>query len=472
MTSRYKLPDDLYAFQKEDSDRMATNKSWLNFSEMGVGKTPETLNTIKSVKPNFPLIVCPNSLRLEWARQIEDWTDESWATTTGMAATRLGPIIRTITRKDGAKYRIINYEALRNQNNLDILNLIPFDLIVFDEIHKLRNPKTKLVKAVWDFLEAHQDAKILGLTGSPIMNYPNDLYVPLTVAFPDKYSPSIGSWRQFMYSYTLWSSGRFGPYIYGTRQMTKLREETSKLNIIRRTKKEVLPFLPEKYYRRVLLEMKPDQRKLYNAMENDLKILLDTGEPLYAPSVLAAITRLRQINLDPKILAITISSAKTQFIYDLLESTEDKIVMYSTFEGYIYLLHLILEAQQIRHVMITGQVPREKRADAVYQFQNDPSIRICLGTIQTMGEGITLTAASNVVLLDRWWNEPSNQQAIDRLHRIGQKSAVQVIYPIVKNSIDASLDEILARKNEASQQYYGDRQVTQMIIDDLTGGPK
>jgi len=482
--TKYKLPDDLYKYQVEDSEKMLSLGNCLNFSEMGVGKTPETLNVIERGNFHIPLIICPNSLRFEWQRQIDEWIGPgNCAVFSGDSGMKAHALIKSF--EEDKKYKIINYEALRNPLLAEMLSYIPFDIIIFDEIHKLRNPKTKLVEGkpkkeekedwwnpkpkereggAWKFLNQHNGARIIGLSGSPIMNYPNDLYVPLSCVKPEKYPRSINPWRQFMYKYCLWSDSRYGPYIYGTRHLEQLREETSPF-IIRRTKKEVLPYLPEKYYRRTQLEMKPDQRKLYDQMERELKVLLDTGEPLWSTSVLSTLTRLRQINLDPKILGITSSSAKTEFLIDTIESTDEKLVIFSCFEKYIYLLHLLFKATP--HVMITGQINPDKRIEEVKKFQEDKSIKLCLGTIQAMGEGITLTASSTVILVDRWWNQPVCDQAIDRLHRIGQESAVMVIYPICNNSVDAHLDEILARKHEHSQAYYSEQEVRQTILGGL-----
>jgi len=455
--------------------------NWLVFSEMGVGKTPETLQVIEGGGYKIPLIICPNSLRWEWKRQIDEWIGEDvCAVCTGSAEMKALTLVQSFQEKK--KYRIMNYEALRIPLLIEMMSHIPFDIIIFDEIHKLRNPKTKLVVGyqkkgmkpsdvflgkdnkeggAWNFLNQHEGAAVIGLSGSPIMNYPNDLYVPLSCVHPKEYPRSIQPWRQFMYRYCLWSDSRYGPYIYGTRRLEELREETSPF-IIRRTKKEVLPFLPEKTHRRTPLEMKPDQRKLYNQMEKELKVLLDTGEPLYSPNVLSVLTRLRQINLDPKILGITCSSAKTEFIFDTISSTNEKLVIFSCFEKYIHLLHLLLP--NTPHVVITGQIHPDKRIEEVRKFQEDESIKLCLGTVQAMGEGITLTAASNALIADRWWNQPTNIQSEDRLHRIGQKNAVQIILPVVRESIDALLDEILERKYEASHAYYQETEVRQSIL--------
>jgi len=478
--SQFRLPDDLYAYQKEDAEKLLSMGNGLNFSEMGIGKTPEALWIIEKGGFTLPLIICPNSLRLEWQRQIEDWIGPGLcAVGSGDSIMKAGSIIQSF--KNNQKYRILNYESLRSSFILEMLSYLPFDIIIFDEIHKLRNPRTILVEGrtkktegyslskereggVWNFLNQHKEAKIFGLSGSPIMNYPVDLYVPLTCVRPEKYPRAINPWRHFTYKYGYWADGKFGSYMYGTRDMEGLKEETAPF-IVRRTKKEVLPFLPEKFYRRSTLEMKADQRKVYEQMETELKVLLDTGEPLWSTNVLTTLTRLRQMNLDPKILGITTSSAKTEFIMDTIEGTDEKVVVFSCFEKYIDLLHNLLVDKP--HVVITGQVHPDKRIGEVKKFQNDDSIKVCLGTIHAMGEGITLTAASNVIIADRWWNQPTNQQAEDRLHRIGQKSAVQIILPIVGNSIDATLDQILQRKHEASQSYYQEREVMQTVLGGL-----
>jgi SNF2 family DNA or RNA helicase len=461
LEAKFSLPEDLFEFQKEDYIKIAGDGNWLDFSEMGTGKTPITLAVIESNKYQCPLVICPNSLKYEWKRQIEDWTDEDAALSSPDCYFRLEPIYRSF--QNNQKYKIINYETLRNKNHIELLRIIPFDCIVFDEIHKLRNPKTKQVRGVWEFLNSLKTTpKIIGLSGSPIMNYPNDLYVPLSVTHPEVYPRTLRDWKIFMYKYCMWSDGRYGPYIYGTRNLPRLREETSNFTI-RRTKKEVLPFLPNKYYRRVLLEMPSDQRKLYDRMERDLKILLDTGEPLWSTNVLSMLTRLRQINLDPKIIGVTANSAKTEFLLDLIESTDEKLVIFSCFEKYIYLLSSVY-LRNTPHVVVTGEIPNSQRLENVRKFQEDPSVKVFLGTIQTAGEGITLTEASTVVLVDRWWNQPTCNQAIDRLHRIGQHSGVQVIYPICQNSVDEILDAILERKNQMTDEYLQESQVREEVL--------
>jgi SNF2 family DNA or RNA helicase len=436
---------------------------------MGVGKTPITIWAIEKAGYKLPLIVSPNTLRFEWARQIREWTGlESALSRDHAYGRRLSDIVKSITHNPEWKYRIVNYEILR-LDDCEILQAVPWDVIVFDEIHKLRNPKTQLVKGVWNFLAKYKSAKIIGLSGSPIMNYPNDLFGPLATCFPNKFHRDNYSWREFVYEYTYSSQGRRGYYVYGSRNMDRLRNRLEGLTI-RRTKEEVLPFLPDKYFQRVELEMKDDQRKVYQQVEKGLRVLLDSGETLWSPSVLSQLTRLRQVNLDPKILGITSSSSKTEYLFDLLESTNEKVVVFSCFERYIDLLNTIITGWGKKTAVVTGKIPPDARHKEVKRFQEEDDCRIFLGTIQAAGEGITLTASSTVVLADRWWNEPTNQQAIDRLHRIGQKNAVQVLLPICTNSIDAVVDDVLQRKWEASQSYYSESDVRQSVFSRLVAG--
>lgn len=475
--TKFRLPEDLYQYQVQDGDKVAQEgQNWLLCHEMGVGKTPITIGAIEKAGYKFPLIICPNSLRYEWARQIEEWTGQQSALSGTYYASggKMGDIIGSLVGRNHKKYRIINYETLRVPYAADLLKAIPWDVVVFDEIHKLRNVKSyhlkKVVKGAWDLLDAIRSPKVVGISGSPIMNYPDDLYGPLACVAPDRYPRTLAGLRNFMRKYMMYATGQYGSYAFGTRDIRSLKAETQDL-IIRRTKKEVLSFLPDKYYQRPELEMQDDQRKVYNQMENELKILLDTGEPLWSPGVLSTLTRLRQINLDPRILGVSASSAKTEYLEDLVESTDEKIVVFSCFERYIDLLATLFKDKN--PAVITGKIPVGEptmpgtRQAEVKRFQEDENCRLFLGTVQCAGEGITLTAASTVVMADRWWNEPANQQCVDRLHRIGQKSAVQVLLPIVSKSIDAVLDAILQRKHEASQAYYEENEVRESVFSSL-----
>ncbi len=455
----FKLPDDLYEFQKEDARTLLSPGNWLNFSEMGVGKTPEALAVCELSDYKKVLIACPNSLRWEWARQIKDWVGETASVSLRSARKRLDNFFFSPT-----KYYIINYESLRISRYKSIISKLPWDAIILDEGHKLKNPRALQTRGVTEVCKAHPDSKILILTGSPILNSPADLYTLLCIVKPDRYTPAFR--KEFINQYCYWYPTRHGIHIYGTKNLDQLREKTKDFTI-RRTKKEVLPFLPDKYYRRPELDMDSKQREIYDKMEGDLWIMLDSGEKLTAPCVLAQLTRLRQLNLDPVILGISAPSAKTEFLDDLVESITDsneKLVIFSCFSTYIH--YLDMRYKDIPHIKLTGEENTEKRMRNITEFQNNPEIKLAMGTIQVMGEGITLTAASNCVLMDRWWNSSVNNQAQDRLHRIGQKSAVQIIIPTTLDSIDQSLATILRRKEEFVAGFFSDESIITEVLTD------
>jgi len=481
----FRIPDDLYSYQKEDVQKLLKPGNFLLFNEMGTGKTPESLATCELSGFRRVLIVCPNSLRWEWARQILDWTGEKAAVSLRSARKRLDPFFNNTT-----KYYVINYESFRISRYKEILVGLPWDCIILDEAHKLKSPRRLQSKGIYELCMRRKDkTKILALTGSPIINNPSDLHNLLCLTQSNLYTP--GDRNLFIDRYCYYVPTRYGVKITGTRNLDELRSRTAPYTI-RRTKKEVLPYLPDKYYRFPELQMDDEQRDLYQAMEEDLFVLLDEGLELTAPSVLAQLMRLRQLNLDPHILGSSVSSSKTDFLDDLVDSivsmeSDDvseekeintsngngnggqKLVIFSCFATYIRYLHH--RYSNIPHVILTGEENAEDRAVSVKRFQEDPNIKICMGTIQAMGEGITLTAASNVVLMDRWWSPAQNSQAIDRLHRIGQRNPVQVIIPTNIDSIDQSLSTILRRKEEFAAGYFNDSSILAEVINERRKNP-
>jgi SNF2 family DNA or RNA helicase len=459
------LPDDLYQYQKEDYQRILnTEGNVCLFSSMGTGKTPVALAVSQLGNFGKTLIVSPKTIQLEWARQIKDWCGIEASVAGRYPDLKLTPIFNEMRGlKEESPFFIINYETFRVKRHLEVLKCLPFDLVLLDEAHKIRNPKAKMTKGLMEFLNTVDAQKIVAITGSPIINNPADLHTVLCIVKPQDFS--IKGRNLFIERYCYYRHTRYGIKILGTRNMELLKEITAPYTI-RRTKKEVLPFLPDKYVRRVMLNMNGDQKKLYDKIEAGLFILLDSGEPLHAPSVLGELMRLRQLNLDPHILGISAESSKTEFIKDVVEESSGKVVIFSCFESYVRYLSQVVFSD-VKHVVITGQVKMEDRAKAVKSFQEDDSVKLALGTIQSMGEGITLTAASDVILADRWWNPAINSQAVDRLHRISQRNAVQIIIPVNENTVDQSLDTILEMKEKLSSAYLGDTNVIEEVLDDL-----
>ncbi len=468
----FRMPDDLYKHQKEDVDKLLKDRqkgqSVLHLGEMGTGKTPVAIGLSRLGGFKKTLIVCPKSLKLEWKRQIFDWTGITPTVAHRGCYRRLDPLMDEIFGKiEENPYFIVNYETFRTRRHLELLERCNFDLIILDEAHRIRTPRRKQTKGMFEFLDSQKGSMILPMTGSPIVNNPGDLHTLLCIVKPEDFS--LKGRDNFIRDFCYWKLGRYGLKVTGIREseMPRLREMTKDFTI-RHTKAEVLPWLPGKYYRRVMLAMSAKQREVYKKMETDLFILLDNGEKLSSPSVLSQLTRLRQLNLEPAILGVSTPSAKTDFIREFLDGQTGKSVLYSCFDMYLQWLHRTMDHN---HVILDGRVPEEKRYDVWFtQFQNDPKVKLLLATIgpnSPGGEGITLTASSTVIFPDRWWTPTTNKQAEDRLHRIGQKNAVQVVIPVIEDSIDESFDKILKGKEKLAAGYFGQEDVMAETVEDL-----
>ena len=221
---------------------------------------------------------------------------------------------------------------------------------------------------------------------------------------------------------------------------------------VRRTKKEVLKELPEKYYSKIVVDLHPKQRRAYNEMRDDMITWLETQEGgvlLSAPIVIAKLIHLQKLALaytnGPDLID---PSTKVDALMELLYGYTDRnFVVFSTFKKAIFLVEERLKKKGISYVRLTGDDSHFQREKAIEKFQNNGA-KVFLGTIGAGSEGITLTAANTVVFLDRDWTPARNAQAEDRLHRVGQKSAVQVIDIEAADTIDQYKDQKLIMKKE------------------------
>jgi len=469
--TQFTTPDDLFEHQKEDVRAiLRSNKNFLVLSEMGVGKTPEAISVAMGLKAKNVLVLLPKSLRLEWGRQIEQWTGVKPVICHKGSSRRLNPLFeeKYLPEREGhsvSPFFILNYDTFRKDDHKELLEKYPWDLIIMDEVHHLRNSETKTTKQILSFLKEQKKAKVIMMTGSPIVNSPLDFYTFLQMQNSNKYTSQ--NRIEFLNQYCYWQPYRSKPKIFGTKNERQFREEINPFTI-RRKKEEVLKYLPEKYIRTADLEMEEDQQEVYDKMASELVVMLDDGEEFNAPGVLALLQRLRQINLDPRLIGIQRSSSKTDFLLEMVSDysdTDRKLVVFSTYKTYVNLLCKEFDRMGISYVAFTGDTNADLIGPQVKSFQEDPTVQVAVGTIKVMGEGITLTAASDVILMDRWWTPAANNQAIDRLHRPGQENAVQVILPSNAGSIDQTLDDILKNKAQMSDSLLADTGIMEEFMD-------
>jgi SNF2 family DNA or RNA helicase len=478
MTSRL-TPFD---FQREAIDKLSRQKSRLLGDDMGLGKTLQGIEIdlrnraqAQDGRRLKTLIVTPKGVIADgaWQRAIASQVGDSTPVYV------IDPKNRTAFEKvaaDGRKpgYFVCHWEALRLMPSLAKVDWFH---IIADEVHRAKSRKAQQTRALKSL---HTQYKT-GLSGTPADNRPDDLWSILNWLWPSYYT----SYWSFVKKYCIVEKTPQGYF-----KTTGLTEKLPALHkemrpwFVRRLKEDVLKDLPDKYYTTHWVDLLPSQRRTYNQMKQELIAWVGEHEdtPLVAPVVVAQLQRLQQFALgsaevtgyvdkafkdadgnvtirNVPVVKMTEPSSKLDALMELLEDTaldSEPVVVFSQFKGAIRMLEERCHKAGITIGTLTGDVSQRDRAKAIADFQSG-KLQVFAGTIAAGGVGITLTRASTVVFLDRAWSPSMNQQAEDRLHRIGQQNAVQVIDFMARNTVDAGRRQKIEQKWTWLKQLLGDK---------------
>jgi SNF2 family DNA or RNA helicase len=285
----------------------------------------------------------------------------------------------------------------------------------------------------------------VAISGTPIQNKVEDAYSVLKWLDVEK-----ASLYWFKKQYCIYG-GYGGHQLQGVQNMDKLREKIAGCSL-RRLKKDCLG-LPPKVRKVEYVNNYPSQQKLYNEIRAEIRSNLKELLQKMKLNPLTLLLRLRQVNGAPEILSDTVTdSAKMDRLEELVEEiiqTEGKVIVYSNWEE--MLIPAARRLKQYNPLLYTGRLDMTTRQEYVNKFQTDPNTKVMLGTIKAMGTGITLTAAQNVIFLDRPWNPAWVEQAEDRTHRIGTTGTVTVSSLISKDTVDDRVEELIATKEDFSK---------------------
>jgi SNF2 family DNA or RNA helicase len=430
-----------------------TGLNWLNFlddfnfggclaDDMGLGKSIQVIAFIlsqrKKVAQNTNLIVVPATLIFNWQAEVAKFAP-SIKVHTIYGADR----IKNIQDLDQYEIVLTSYGTLLS--DINILKEYHFNYIFLDESHNIKNPETQRYKAVCLL----QSRNKIAVTGTPVENNTYDLFSQLSFACPGL----LGSKQYFKEVYSI-PIDRFK----SSKRAADLQRKIEPF-VLRRTKQQVASDLPDKTEMVLYCEMGEQQRKIYDAHEKEFReyISATTGEELKRNqlNVLKGLTRLRQICDAPALLGKDKYSRENAVKIDLLmeqileKSPNHKILVFSQFVSMLDLIRLELTDRSIGFAYLTGSVT--KREAVVQSFQNDPACRVFLISLKVGGTGLNLTAADYVYLIDPWWNPAVENQAIDRVHRIGQDKHVIAIRMICKDTLEEKMMKIQASKKELSQ---------------------
>lgn len=413
--------------------------------DMGLGKTLQTLalfvSLVEEGKASDPfLVVCPTSVLPHWRDQIR------------RHAPGLRPVIHHGTQRRPpiglrkGDVLVTSYGVLRR--DAEELSAIPFSVAVFDEVQQIKNRQTRSWQAV-----SHLVADIrLGLTGTPVENSLGDLKALFDVVLPDY----LGSDTEFEQRYI-----RIPARDRETDEEERRQELRRILSpfILRRLKSSVLDELPEKFEDLRTCALSDDQVKLYRdaiggrGAELARQIEQAGDRPLPYIHIFALLNVLKQICGHPALAlnrldrADEYASGKWDLFREVLgEALESgqKVVVFSQFLGMIELMERHLQGLGVGYAVLTGSTV--DRGGAVDRFNRDPDCRVFLGSLKAGGTGIDLVGGSVVIHYDRWWNAAREDQATDRVHRMGQKKAVHVLKLIAEGTLEEKISALIERK--------------------------
>jgi SWI/SNF-related matrix-associated actin-dependent regulator 1 of chromatin subfamily A len=461
--------------------KAAGGRGYLIGDQMGLGKTLQALMVINS-DPSIvnTLVVCPASLRLNWA--LEAFVGLARPTHVHVvdAATK---VPRTVAARAGAhtvtmgpvpppeaRLVIANFERARSTETLAALTARAWDLLVVDEAHRLKNERAQQTKAVLGGGRRARDAAgsapdslaskarfLLLLTGTPIPNKVVELWPLVNAVAPEAFPAFFPFARRYCGA----TQGRFGWDFSGATNLSELQEVLRATCMVRRLKDDVLTELPPKTRQLVVLPTNGAAAAVnaelaaYEAANGDRALAQADADLAHAAgdadAYAKAVARLaKSAAVDFSSMSATrlaVALQKVPYVVEHLERLiEDGMGKLIVFAWHGEVIRQIAAAFGDAAVTLTGETPMAARQAAVDRFQTDPSCRVFVGNIQAAGVGITLTASHYVGFAELDWVPANVTQAEDRPHRLGQRDNVLVQHFVFDGSLDQRMAETIIAK--------------------------
>ena len=437
--------DKLRPYQRVDVSYLKHLDAAGIFNEQRTGKTPTTLTLLEEKGFKKIIIVVPAGLMLNWEDEVEQWT-------------HLVPYLAKGKKKQREKLYtslqefltgyclIISYETLRNDltNILQLVAKTKTETIVLDEAHRLRsyspNPKkgSQVAKAVMKI--GHRIPHRYALTGTPVVKEGEEIWKILHFLYPDRFP---GYW-QFLDRYFEVKHNGFGQEVKGYKRKDELQEILSLISVNRK-RREVMKWLPRKQYQTIKLEMNDKQRKVYESVR-DTFVYEDVID---APSVLAQLTRLRQIATAPGLLVGDVPSEKEKFVLEWLQDhPNESIVIFGTFSSYLEKLQGKIEGSEL----ITGGVSKNERDRITRDFQAGRT-KVLLANIKAAGVGLTLDKGETIIFLDKEYNPSDNEQAEDRIVPTSKERnhSMHIISLVMQDTVEEAIHGLLKHKHDITK---------------------
>jgi len=421
--------------QKVAIEKLAGSKRFILADDMGLGKTTSTIIAALETGAKKILIICPASLKINWQREIENYSDRPTFIAEGK---------KFSTDHD---FVIVNYDILKNfhdpkEKENSLLEKSNFDLVILDEAHMISNAQAQRTKIINSYVKNID--KVWLLTGTPMTSRPMNYYNLLSIIE----SPVAQNWMAYAIRYCQgyqFNAGKRKVWnVSGASNLEELRDRTSK-QILRRLKEEVLD-LPDKIITPVYLRLKSSE---YENLMGEYYDWYDKN-PEESSSLTVQFSKLMKVR---KVIANEKTKQTIEFAENILEQGK-KIIIFTNFTDSLQTIYNHFGKQA---VYLDGSCSNSVRQQAVDSFQNDEKIRVFVGNLKAAGVGLTLTSAEVVIMNDLSFVPAEHAQAEDRAYRYGQKSNVLVYYPLFENTIEGAIYDILNKKKEIIRTVMGDQ---------------
>lgn len=430
----------LYQYQRDGIEALTSflfnnpDKSALLADPPGAGKTPQAIGVAESVTAKTVLVICPASLKENWRREFLRWSDHFEKVCNVISSSDIIP--------SDAEVIVVSYTMSINAAILEQLMNRRFDVMILDEAHYCKNPKSQTSRIVLCMLWARCRYR-LALTGTPL---PNGRAAEAWTLFSRLSQTDFGSWNTFKDRYCVEEETRWGVTYPRSKNLEELRKIASEKFMLRRSKDVVLSQLPGLIRQNVYLKL-PELQVLKSEAGIDVDAIVeavDKGLPLDSDHI----TTLRR-----KVGSLKAPHALS-YLTELLDEVEQVVVFVHHREVY-ELIQQGLEALDIAVVGINGMTPPEERQKFVDDFQNKKA-QVFLASIKAANTGLTLTSAHTLVMVEYDWVPSTNEQAEGRIYRVSQKEIARVIYLVVADSLDEKVLRVVQRKQRDITKALGD----------------
>jgi len=466
MQKNYKFKTKPYKYQLEAFNEGKDRLQYAYFMEMGTGKTKVTIDNLAYLyhcnKINFALVVAPNTVYQNWKREL----DIHCPISTSVFTYKVDKIKNFAFDKNKMNIFLMNVEAFSHKSGKTLANMLlgsygSKGCMVIDESTTIKNRTAIRTKNIIALGRKAKYRRIL--TGSPVTKSPLDLFSQAGFLGNDLLKCS-DNFYVFQSTYCILrkitnSVGRAFNLAVGFKDLGRL-EKIVKSFSFRVRKKDCLD-LPDKVYQKRVIPLSPKQKKIYDDLKENARIIIEDKKVEYNTKITEII----------KLLQVTagfikteegdieeFESAKMKELLNVLEETEGKVIIWA---NWVHSLQMIIKELKKKYgdesvVAIYGAIPSQEREDAVDKFQKDDKTRFFISNPQTGGYGLTLTEANTVIYFSNNYDLEQRQQSEDRAHRIGQENKVLYIDLVAEKTVDESVIRALNQKIKLSAETLGE----------------